>query len=1098
MGTDNLGNSQAMIPGNDYQFPGDMVFETPMYKNGGGLLTKTMKCGNCSWSWKAADGGNDVSTCHKCGGEALPTAQNGNGEYTIESGNTFDGIANKFGITKDALRKANPGIDYNKISIGQKLVVPTAAEEITVEEKVEAPKASVNNSFTVTPQLLYKQAFVESRLDPKAKNNLGYMGLGQIGEGLIADYKKANKIDTVDPYDAKQNHDVQEWSMNELYNASFIDKPGSTNEVRLIKALASYNWGRGKVKTLLEEQKAKGVDIYKDTGWTSKLPKETREYIDMILYDGVTEKRPLVQENFKKATEEDSYKDLRSLYKYQLKGEVTQEATTPDWYTNKVASYYSNIGERFVNEQRKVAQDNTRVSIPNINKLVSKQKNLEPIEKKDFKFDAKDIPTIARDNTFVSNKNIGLDPRQYNELTEEEKAVADRDFERPNLIADFTESANDYNPNSKYIKDYTKAPESEIKELQKTLIKEGYGSLLGEYGEKGNGVDGKFGPKTQAAYNSLISDGDLGLNNIDKYYKNYSNNNKKPVAALQATLIKEGFLSEKTKSGKSNIDGKFGDRTKAALQEYNSSINNEDPDALIFNNIPSKLNDPRCAAGMCSILEDNNVVTESLGIKYKNAWDIHESMMNQGNSQSVYNIYDEPEFSQVGPQTTAQELKEITKNVKARSQTKKSDYAVGDIVGLYWPNSSYHETTLQNSKTFNTHVGFVSDFDKDGKPIITHNVSGNVLQQPYDQLQTTWISRPKEDIKINKKYNASEYQNIEIDENLISNFEKKKERPLTTSEKDVVSNIMKRSRYNAQSIPEILNSSVDRDWLEAATFAITGVESSAGISQNTPRTVEEASSQDGGLQGLAYTIKGKTPSDISLGIGKVKFNSLDSFAKEYFDIASPEDLANDNKATDAVSYLLVKHYELFKNYSQQYPEFGLTDQDVKNMSILAHNQGSNLLLKTGRNNINPGNPNGLYEQIEKLRSLYQGNIKDVSTSKWQHLGALGEFIYDLTNEEGSETYISKSNRYIDEVYNRDKEQYAGIKQKGSTATTMAKGGEYKVFSDYVNGVYDNTPNEKGAQKVYDKLNRVHYKDAKKAGTTVPNYILSVLMNTGND
>ena len=85
-GVDNLGNEQMMTPGNDYQFPGDMVFETPIYKRGGGLLTKTMKCNNCSWEWKAADGGNDVSTCHKCGSQALPKAQDGGGE----SGNPPD------------------------------------------------------------------------------------------------------------------------------------------------------------------------------------------------------------------------------------------------------------------------------------------------------------------------------------------------------------------------------------------------------------------------------------------------------------------------------------------------------------------------------------------------------------------------------------------------------------------------------------------------------------------------------------------------------------------------------------------------------------------------------------------------------------------------------------------------------------------------------------------------------------------------------------------------------------------------------------------------------------------------------------------------
>ena len=187
-GTDNLGNEQIMMPGNNYQFPGDSVLEVPMaqtgyevpkrngvrlnyddqgkvigesshimktetdgkgnwfsfptlfqdedgtwdttyekqiqlneknwmpaykeaqrrgevidfgtdkeaaikfgegswkpkMKRGGGLLDKTMECNNCGWSWKAADGGADVSTCHKCGGSALPKAQDGRETYSRE------------------------------------------------------------------------------------------------------------------------------------------------------------------------------------------------------------------------------------------------------------------------------------------------------------------------------------------------------------------------------------------------------------------------------------------------------------------------------------------------------------------------------------------------------------------------------------------------------------------------------------------------------------------------------------------------------------------------------------------------------------------------------------------------------------------------------------------------------------------------------------------------------------------------------------------------------------------------------------------------------------------------------------------------------
>jgi hypothetical protein len=34
----------------------------------GGLLSRSVSCSNCGWSWKVADGGSDPMTCHKCGG----------------------------------------------------------------------------------------------------------------------------------------------------------------------------------------------------------------------------------------------------------------------------------------------------------------------------------------------------------------------------------------------------------------------------------------------------------------------------------------------------------------------------------------------------------------------------------------------------------------------------------------------------------------------------------------------------------------------------------------------------------------------------------------------------------------------------------------------------------------------------------------------------------------------------------------------------------------------------------------------------------------------------------------------------------------------
>ena len=47
------------------------------YAEGGSLLTKKVTCKSCGWKWDAEDGGNDITTCHKCGGQGLVHAQDG-------------------------------------------------------------------------------------------------------------------------------------------------------------------------------------------------------------------------------------------------------------------------------------------------------------------------------------------------------------------------------------------------------------------------------------------------------------------------------------------------------------------------------------------------------------------------------------------------------------------------------------------------------------------------------------------------------------------------------------------------------------------------------------------------------------------------------------------------------------------------------------------------------------------------------------------------------------------------------------------------------------------------------------------------------------
>lgn len=102
-------------------------------------------------------------------------------------------------------------------------------------------------------------------------------------------------------------------------------------------------------------------------------------------------------------------------------------------------------------------------------------------------------------------------------------------------------------------------------------------------------------------------------------------------------------------------------------------------------------------------------------------------------------------------------------------QISASDLKPGDVVGIYYPESGYHETafyeagkpyfvkdskgqwqkgtTIQKGQGFgmNTHVGIVA-FEKNGVPLVVHNISGTVYSDPWDKLRgggkIMWIRRP--------------------------------------------------------------------------------------------------------------------------------------------------------------------------------------------------------------------------------------------------------------------------------------------------------------------------------------------------------------------
>lgn len=180
--------------------------------------------------------------------------------------------------------------------------------------------APVEYKKGLTDELLKRQAYKESTFNPAAVSPAGYKGLTQIGEEVISDYSKKKGGKKLDPFNPKDAVELQKFAMDDLYNASFINKPNQPDSVRIAKTLAAYNWGRGNLFNYLNEQKQKGVDIYGSYDWLNDLPKETSDYVNKILL----QEDQSFNKNYKRDSTNPKYKDVTSLYdKKKFGGKVT-------------------------------------------------------------------------------------------------------------------------------------------------------------------------------------------------------------------------------------------------------------------------------------------------------------------------------------------------------------------------------------------------------------------------------------------------------------------------------------------------------------------------------------------------------------------------------------------------------------------------------------------------------------------------------------------------------------------------------------------------------------------------------------------------------
>ena len=318
----------------------------------------------------------DVFRLKELGG-SVPKAQEGGpaGTYSVKPGDTFYGIANRTGIDARTLQFNNPGIDINKIKPGQVLNVPglmgpnpVSTQDVVEdkkEEKVKPPKDAYEFN-----DLLYRQAYQESRFDPTAVSPKGYKGFTQLGKGLMQDYAGATGDKRNDPFDPDYAIAVQKWAMDKYLNNTGWIK--GSDKVKQAKALAAYNWGPGNTLRFLNSQKEKGVDIYSDDlPWLESLPGETKGYINNILN---IQPSTGWEDAFRKDTTDSKY----SKYYRQSGGETLYDYVKGLGYSPTFKNRKQIFGDYFQEEYKGTAKQNIEL----LNKLKAGDLNIDQYAEK--------------------------------------------------------------------------------------------------------------------------------------------------------------------------------------------------------------------------------------------------------------------------------------------------------------------------------------------------------------------------------------------------------------------------------------------------------------------------------------------------------------------------------------------------------------------------------------------------------------------------------------------------------------------------------------------------------------------------------------------
>ena len=549
--------------------------------------------------------------------------------------------------------------------------------------------------------------------------------------------------------------------------------------------------------------------------------------------------------------------------------------------------------------------------------------------------------------------------------------------------------------------------EDEVRGIQRQLADEGHYDMELFKGKSAN---------ASSIQRMLVKEGYLTNKDVDGNIGSYT------TEKLQEMLVDKGYLPEFTESGKTNIDGDIGKRTREAFKQFNRDYNvdgiagnktvegylaKEGKKSLGFNmSVSAEGMVDQCAAWVSKKYDSVVGASKQNGV-YGSAWNMLKNVEDSG-GQMLFNAYDSSYFDNV------KDASGIKKGVVEYMKSNPIDYSIleaGDVVGIHNPSSTHYGDVLKEGTTYNTHVGIVVGVE-DGVPIVEHNILGKVRRERIDKLTGSAFGKPVVTAASRPKQGAPLEGTLEF-KDVKSNIE------LPSKPNELMSQYMDSVASSKETFGKIYED-VDMDFIEKAAIAVTKRET--GFMTNKQSDVLRGSAGVGSmgtaaLRKLAHWIKGTPEEVISQDLTKMKFNSLSSQYRKAIGLESPEQLSTDPTVTGrAVTLLLSKNYDYFQRLAKKHPELGLTKEDIQNATIWSYNTGLGALATLGFEG--QGKYKGEYrpEEIERLRTISQPGYreKDIRATNLKYLGALGELIYDNFGDPHT-PYVAAANETMERL-----------------------------------------------------------------------------------